>query len=70
MKVRRTSSLFEASLASSSELDEEYIAFLQSLWAPSTKPHDADQLMEMLGPSHRAYNFQTSSCSHDSGCLY
>ncbi|KAI0301340.1 Smg-4/UPF3 family-domain-containing protein [Russula brevipes] len=28
--------------------DEEYIAFLQSLEAPSTKPHDADQLLEML----------------------
>ena len=24
----------------------------------------------MLGPSHRAYIFQTSSCSHDSSCLY
>ncbi|KAI0252763.1 Smg-4/UPF3 family-domain-containing protein [Lactifluus subvellereus] len=28
--------------------EEEYIAFLQSLEAPSTKPHDADQLLEML----------------------
>lgn len=30
------------------EQDEDYIAFLQSLEAPSTKPHDADQLLEML----------------------
>ncbi|KAH9974379.1 Smg-4/UPF3 family-domain-containing protein [Lactifluus volemus] len=28
--------------------DEDYIAFLRSLEAPSTKPHDADQLLEML----------------------
>ncbi|KAI0299343.1 Smg-4/UPF3 family-domain-containing protein [Multifurca ochricompacta] len=28
--------------------DEEYIAFLQSLETPSTKPYDADQLLEML----------------------
>ncbi|KAN0109074.1 Smg-4/UPF3 family domain containing protein [Russula decolorans] len=30
------------------EQDEDYVAFLQSLEAPSTKPHDADQLLEML----------------------
>ncbi|KAI9511371.1 Smg-4/UPF3 family-domain-containing protein [Russula earlei] len=28
--------------------DEEYIAFLQALEASSTKPHDTDQLLEML----------------------
>jgi regulator of nonsense transcripts 3 len=33
----------------------EYIAFLQSLESPSTKPHNADQLLEMLGMSHRTY---------------
>ena len=34
------------------------MTFRQSLKAPSTKPRDAGQFMEMLGPSYRAYIFR------------
>ncbi len=46
--------LLDASLDYLSKSDEEYIAFLQSLEAPSTRPYDVDQLLEMLG-SHCVY---------------
>ena len=34
-----------------------------TLEAPLTKPHDADQLLEMLGPSHHAFIFR-HHCAH------
>ena len=43
--------------------DEEYIAFLQSLETLSTKPYDADQLLEMLGPCC-AYFVESRVFSH------
>ncbi|KAI0267309.1 Smg-4/UPF3 family-domain-containing protein [Gloeopeniophorella convolvens] len=43
------------------EQDEEYIAFLQSLETSSTKPYDADQLLEMLVASTERPSMPTST---------
>ena len=56
IKVRR--GFLGASLTSSSEPDEEYIAFLPSLGAPSPKPHEAEQLLKIRDPSHHSYIFE------------
>jgi hypothetical protein len=49
--------------------DEEYIAFLQSLETLSTKPYDADQLLEMLGSYRTSIVGYPYAFSLASSCL-